>query len=396
MAARGGTALVSRRSDALVLGMARQEQAVDRSALATRTGLTPQAVSNVLARLTSAGLLEPLGVRRSGVGKPPTMHQLRDTARQAVGAHVTRRGLRLTRVDLRGRVRSRLWYDLPRGFAPGAVLEKLRAGTRELRQAVHADGGDLVGVGIGMVGPLDQRLGVVRDAYGLEGWHDVPLRQLAEDVLGLPVLVDKDVSAAAAGQAWAQPGHDADTAVILIEAGVGAGLWLSGAVHRGRHTNAGEFGHTVIDLHGPRCVCGRDGCLEVVHDTALERGDVAGAASAIAVGALNIVEALDVRGIVLAGSDFLRHEEIYLGAVTDAINRYRPASDWRRVDVSAAAHGQDCVAAGAGAQILQQLYFSASPPDSGPPVFSVPAASDLPPTLGGAPEWCASRSSLTC
>jgi predicted NBD/HSP70 family sugar kinase len=367
MATRGGADLVARRSDALVLGMARQQQAVDRTALATRTGLTPQAVSNVLARLTSAGLLEPLGVRRNGVGKPPTLHHLRDTARQAIGAHVTRRGLRLTRVDLRGRVRSRLWYDLPHGFAPGAVLEKLTAGTRQLRQAVDADGGSLVGVGIGMVGPLDQRLGVVRDAYGLEGWHDMPLQQMAQDALGLPVLVDKDVCAAAAGQAWAQPDHDGDTAVILIEAGVGAGLWLSGTVHRGHHTNAGEFGHTVIDLHGPRCVCGRDGCLEVIHNTALEREDVAGAAEAIAVGALNIVEALDVRGIVLAGSDFLRHADIYLDAVTDAINRYRPASTWRRVEVSAAAHGEDCVAAGAGAQILQQLYFSALPPDPEPP-----------------------------
>jgi len=150
--------------------------------------------------------------------------------------------------------------------------------------------------------------------------------------------------------------------VILIEAGVGAGLWLSGTVHRGHHTNAGEFGHTVIDLHGPRCVCGRDGCLEVIHYAALEREDVAGAATAIAVGALNIVEALDVRRIVLAGSDFLRHDDIYLDAVTDAINRYRPASAWRCVEVSAAAHGEDCVAAGAGAQILQQLYFSASGP----------------------------------
>jgi predicted NBD/HSP70 family sugar kinase len=264
----------------------------------------------------------------------------------------------LTRVDLRGRVRSRLWFDLPRAFAPGVVLEKLEAGTRQLRQAVDAEGGSLVGVGIGMVGPLDQRLGVVRDAYGLEGWHDTPLRQLAQDILGLPVLVDKDVSAAVAGQAWAQPDHDADTAVIMIEAGVGAGLWLSGAVHRGHHTNAGEFGHTVIDLHGPRCVCGRDGCLEVIHNTALERGDVAGAAKAIAVGALNIVEALDVRGIVLAGADFLRHDDVYLAAVTEAINRYRPASQWRGVDVSAAAHGEDCVAAGAGARVLQQLYFS--------------------------------------
>jgi predicted NBD/HSP70 family sugar kinase len=374
MATRGGADLVARRSDALVLTAARQQQAVDRTALATRTGLTPQAVSNVLARLTSAGLLEPLGVRRNGVGKPPTVHQLRDTARQAVGAHVTRRGLRLNRVDLRGRVRSRLWYDLPPAFTPEAALEKLTTGTRQLRQAVDEDGGNLVGVGIGMVGPLDQRLGVVRDAYGLNGWHDVPLRQLAQDILRLPVLVDKDVSAAAAGQVWAQPGHDADTAVIMIEAGVGAGLWLGGAVHRGHHTNAGEFGHTVIDLHGPRCVCGRDGCLEAVHYAALERGDVAGAAKAIAVGALNIVETLDVRRIVLAGSDFLRHDENYLDAVTNAINRYRPASTWRWVEVSAAAHGEDCVAAGAGAQILQQLYFSASPPDLEPSPSSTTAA----------------------
>jgi predicted NBD/HSP70 family sugar kinase len=374
MATRGGTDLVARRSDALVLGVVRKQQAVDRAALATRTGLTPQAISNVLARLTSAGLLEPLGVRRSGVGKPPTVHRLRETARQAVGAHVTRRGLRLTRVDLRGHVRSRLWYDLPHAFAPEAVLEKLEAGVRQLRQAVDADGGNLVGVGIGMVGPLDRRLGVVRDAYGLEGWHDVPLQQMARDVLGLPVLVDKDVSAAVTGQAWAQPDHDADTAVILIEAGVGAGLWLSGTVHRGHHTNAGEFGHTVIDLNGPRCVCGRDGCLEVIHNTALASEDIAGAAKAIAVGALNIVEVLDVSGIVLAGSDFLRHEEIYLNAVTGVINRYRPASRWRSVEVGAAAHGQDCVAAGAGAQILQQLYFSAALPDPALSPFSNPAA----------------------
>ena len=373
MATRGGADLVARRSDALVLGVVRQQQAVDRSALATRTGLTPQAVSNVLARLTSAGLLESPGVRRHGVGKPPAVHRLRDTARQAVGAHVTRRGLRLNRVDLRGRVRSRLWYDLPHAFTPAAVLEKLEAGTLRLREAVDADGGNLVGVGIGMVGPLDQRLGVVRDAYGLRGWHDVPLQQMAHDALALPVLVDKDVSAAVAGQAWAQPGHDADTAVILIEAGVGAGLWLDGAVHRGHHTNAGEFGHTVIDLHGPRCVCGRDGCLEVIHSTALDSGDVAGAANAIAVGALNLVEALDVRSIVLAGADFLRHGEIYLAAVTDAINRYRPASKWRGVEVGAAAHAEDCVAAGAGAQILQQLYFSAAPPNPKPSPAGTPA-----------------------
>ena len=53
----------------------------------------------------------------------------------------------------------------------------------------------LVGVGIGMVGPLDYRLGVVRDAHGLRHWHDVPLRDLAAARLGVPVIVDKDTTA---------------------------------------------------------------------------------------------------------------------------------------------------------------------------------------------------------
>ena len=83
MATRGGADRVARRSDALVLRVVRQQKAVDRTALATRTGLTPQAVSNVLARLTSAGLLEPLGVRRNGVGKPPGRPSVRTSLGEA-------------------------------------------------------------------------------------------------------------------------------------------------------------------------------------------------------------------------------------------------------------------------------------------------------------------------
>ena len=198
------------------------------------------------------------------------------------------------------------------------MVERVGVGTERLGAQIDGEGGTLVGVGIGMIGPLDHRAGVVRDAYALKGWADVPLRELAEAGLGIPVLLDKDVTAAASGQAWAL-GHEADdTALILIEAGVGAGLWLRDAAYRGAHTNAGEFGHAVVDLHGPHCRCGRDGCLEAVHEAALDEGDVEAAAHAIAVGALNLVETLDVRHVVLGGTDFLRHEREYLDAVGGA------------------------------------------------------------------------------
>jgi predicted NBD/HSP70 family sugar kinase len=364
MTTRGGADQVGRRSEVNVLDVARRFETVDRTTLAAETGLTPQAVSNVLGRLTAAGLVEANGTRRGGVGKPATVYRMREASRQAVGVHVTRRGVRLARVDLRGNVRSHLWFDLEPGFSPADVVGVVGAGTTELGTAIEAEGGTMTGVGIGMIGPLDHRRGIVRDAYALSGWNDVPLGELAEEGLGIPVLLDKDVAAAAAGQAWAL-GHEADdTALILIEAGVGAGLWLRDAAYRGAHTNAGEFGHAVVDLHGPHCVCGRDGCLEAVHDAAIAAGDLEAAADAIAVGALNLVETLDVRHVVLGGTDFLRHEREYLDAVSAQIERHRPGSSWREVAVCPAFHREQSVAAGAGAQVLQRFCFD---PEAGAP-----------------------------
>src|ERR1700710_2915656 len=95
MTTRGGTDRIGRRSEVLVLDATRRGEAVDRASLATQTELTPQAVSNVLPRLTEAGLVETAGTRSSGVGKPATVYRMRDAARQAGGVHVTRRGGRL-------------------------------------------------------------------------------------------------------------------------------------------------------------------------------------------------------------------------------------------------------------------------------------------------------------
>jgi predicted NBD/HSP70 family sugar kinase len=357
MKARGGADLIGRRSEVLVLDAARRAETVDRASLAARTELTPQAVSNVLTRLTGAGLIETAGTRSSGVGKPAIVYRMRDAARQAVGVHVTRRGVRLAQVDLRGNVGARLWFDLEPDFGPEALIERIREGTEQLGGTIAAEGGTLVGVGIGMIGPLDHARGIVRDAYSPRGWHDVPLCEMASAALDVPVVLDKDVTAAAAGQAWAFGPDADDTALILIEYGVGAGLWLRDAAFRGAHTNAGEFGHTVVELDGPRCICGRDGCVEAVHKAALAAGDIEAAAKVIAVGALNLVETLDLAHVVLTGTDFLRHERTYLDAVAATIERHRPEASWRAVAVGTAAHGPDSVAAGAGAQVLQRYVF---------------------------------------
>ncbi|WP_430787932.1 ROK family protein [Actinoplanes sp. G11-F43] len=339
-------------NESLVLAVARAIPAFERGHVAKATGLTPQAVSKVLARLLDDGVVAPAGVRRPATGRAAGVYELVPDSRHAIGAHVSRRTLRLALTDLAGTVLDAAVVPLPADFTPDQLIEALSGQVKKLRGGYDR----LTGVGIGMIGPLDHAAGTVRDAHRLRHWHDVPLAALAHRALGLPVHVDKDVTAGVTAEAWRRGPAFRDAALIMVESGVGAGLWLGGSAHRGAHTNAGEFGHTVIQIDGPPCVCGRHGCLEAMHDQAVRAGDVDLAARVLGVGVVNLLQTLDLGHVVLAGTDLLQHGEVYREAVTRAVRTQVPRADWLTVDVSLSALGENAIAAGAAMQILDARY----------------------------------------
>jgi predicted NBD/HSP70 family sugar kinase len=343
-------------NEALVLGVVRGLPGFDRAAVAAATGLTPQAVSKVLARLIDQGFVVPDGVVRRGVGKPRISYRVVPTSRYALGAHVGRRSLRLVLTDFVGDVVASEATALPHDFTPDQLLAALRETHDGLVRDHRLAPGRIVGVGVGMVGPLDHARGIVRDAHRLRHWHDVPLRELTEEALGLPALLDKDVTAAVTGEAWRRGTELRHAALIMVQSGIGAGLWLDGAAYRGAHTNAGEFGHTVIELDGPQCVCGRRGCLEIVHDTAADAGDLERASRVLSIGIVNLLQTVDVDHVVLAGTDLLGHADLYLAEVRRAVRTEVPRADWLPVEVSLSALGEDAIAAGAAMQVLNARF----------------------------------------
>jgi predicted NBD/HSP70 family sugar kinase len=310
-----------------VLGLVRKG-ALSRADISAAVQLTPQAVSKIVARLISAGLLEETGaVRAGGRGKPRMSLQLRADGARAYGAHVDRDELRVVLLDLTGGVVSSSVVPLPALFTPDDVLDAL--------VPLVQPGERVLGLGIGIAGPLDFPSGVV-DPNGLPGWKGVPLRALAEERLGLPVVVDKDTNAAVLAEAWQRPMRDA--AVVYAGTGLGAGLLLGGEVHRGARSGAGEFGHTTIQLDGPLCVCGRRGCVEAVHALAgVDAPKVLGAA------VTNLVQLLDLDQIVLSGRSVLEAQDAYLAAMPE-------------VEVSVTSYGADLVPVGAGLLILGELF----------------------------------------
>ncbi|MFC0432619.1 ROK family transcriptional regulator [Kutzneria buriramensis] len=300
---------------AVVLDLIRRRDGISRVDLANSSGLTAQAVSKIVTRLIDGGLVAESGQVAPTVGRPTTLLRLVPSARHAIGVHLDRDELRLVLVDLAGRV-------IAAEHRPGLVasIGELAEPIRALASTV--DSATLAGVGVGCPGPVDHRTGVLHRANRLPGWENAELGPMLTAALELPVIVDKDTNAAVLAELWATD-VPRQTAMIYVGTGIGAGLVLDGRVYRGARTNAGEFGHMIIALDGPACVCGRRGCLEALCGPAavvaraagepvpeslvltrfaqLDHAEVDWAGDILGVAVKDLVNLLDLDRVVLAG-----------------------------------------------------------------------------------------------
>lgn len=240
----------------------RADGGLSRVELSRATGLAPQTVSNICRRLLERGLVAETGKSGGTRGKPRTILQLNPGGRYAVGVHLDPAVITCVLLDLSGAVVADARLTTPPATDPDAVITVIAAAIEQLVAGVERT--LLLGVGIAAPGPVDLDRGTVVDPPNLAGWRRVPLRDAVRDATGLPVLLDKDVTAAAVAEMWAGgPGGTGTFLVLYLGTGLGAGLVLRGEVVRGTSGNAGELGHIVTDPGGASCPCGSRGCVAV-------------------------------------------------------------------------------------------------------------------------------------
>jgi len=120
------------------------------------------------------------------------------------------------------------------------------------------------GVGCAIPGPLDRRTGMVLLSPNL-GWRNVPFAAILSEACRLPVALDDDARCAAIGEWWRGERQHAECILfVVVGTGIGGALIAHNQPIYGATDNAGEIGHTVVLVDGPRCSCGKRGCLEAV------------------------------------------------------------------------------------------------------------------------------------
>lgn len=263
---RGSNLLrVSGFNQAVVLDAVRRaHDGVSRVEIVQATGLSNQTVSNIVRRLLDQGLVKEGPKTVTGPGKPRTPLEINPCGRFAVGVHLDPSVMTFVILDLNGSVIARARNPMPSVAVPADTIRRMAAAIEDLISTAGVTRDRVLGVGIASPGPIDETSGIVVGPPLLVGWDTVPLREALREATALPVLLDKDVMAAAQAELWSSDAAKQENfALIYLGAGIGAGLVLNGEVLRGSSNNVGEIGHFSAGIDGPLCTCGRNGCVGV-------------------------------------------------------------------------------------------------------------------------------------
>ncbi|MGW2837782.1 ROK family protein [Streptomyces sp. NPDC001493] len=393
---RGPLAQLRRGHEERVLGLLRRHGQLSRAELGRLSGLSRTTLYDIVATLVAGGAVVP-GAADPGPrkrGRPVEHLTLDPAAGQALGIDFARRSVHVAAANVAHEMIGSA--SLPH---PPDLPWEGRVDLAEKLVASLADGalrlsalGATGAVGVGVVGPV--RRTETEDARAAEGHrvtrpgggHGGPLTDLVELLtsrFGAPVLIDNNTRLAALAEAtWGAAAGSRDVLYLRLSHGVGGGLVVNGALHRGVDGLAGELGHITADPAGGPCECGGTGCLETVASVGAvlaayrERGgkarDFAGFLAALEdgdtvaedvlrragtfVGAVlaSVVGALGPSTIVLGG-ELAEAGDALLGPVADALDAHVLPLARDRVTLRPAALGE---AGGAHGGVALALHES--------------------------------------
>jgi glucokinase-like ROK family protein len=148
---------------------------------------------------------------------------------------------------------------------PLPILDRVKALLSELLDEQAASPMDVLAIGVGVPGPVEQASGLLTAPPIMPGWDRFPIRDSFAGEYAAPIFVDNDVNVMALGEHWGGVAKGVDDMIFVkIGTGIGSGIIIGGHLHRGTQGCAGDFGHICVEPEGPLCSCGNAGCLEAM------------------------------------------------------------------------------------------------------------------------------------
>lgn len=246
----------------LVLAEIRNRSGVSRAELSHFIGLSKGGLTPIVQELLELGLIQEQARLSEGTGRRPVGLTICPDRCACLSLDWSRRGIEGALVDFSGTILTTRRILFRKDEPLAEALEQLRGLGADL--LAQAGSTPVVGVGLVAPGPIHPDTGMILSPPHFHGWRDIPVKQVLESAFSLPVWVENNSRAHALAERDYGVGKILSSFFhIVVDEGIGGALVLEGLVSSGAHGMGGEIGHVSLDLNGPRCPCGNQGCAEL-------------------------------------------------------------------------------------------------------------------------------------
>lgn len=250
-----------------ILAYIQAHQPVSGIAIAEDLGVEASTVSRILRVLHEESLIESRGIGSAGRrgGRRPHLWGINPEGLYFIGVEVEVASVGVVVMDLSGSIHFRQRRAVVKPIDPKTGLKLIEEMVREALDSGPADRSRIKGVGVAVPGRVNSLLGESVFAVNLDQWTHVPIGDMIETTFNIPARVEHDIRAMLHGESWFGVASSHENSIFVgLRAGIGMALMVRGRVYQGAKEFAGDVGHVVVDPAGPKCVCGRRGCLEVL------------------------------------------------------------------------------------------------------------------------------------
>src|SRR5918995_3703254 len=258
--------LVEDRVQAEIMAYVRAEAGpISRARLIEALNSSRGKISAEVARLVEKGLLAEKGLAQSDGGRRSSLLGISPSGGLIAAVDIGATSIDVALTTLGSELLARRGEPADVRDGPLSTLDRVKFLLSELLDEQAANARDVLAIGVGVPGPVEQASGLLTVPPIMPGWDRFPIREAFAGEYAAPVFVDNDVNVMALGEHWGGVASGVDNLLFVkIGTGIGGGIIADGRLYRGIQGCAGDIGHICVDPEGPACTCGNRGCLEAM------------------------------------------------------------------------------------------------------------------------------------
>ena len=249
-----------------VIRALRRQGNISRIDISNVTGWSKAKATQEIRSLIEQGYLVEKGEGASKGGRKPRLLFINNELGYIAGIDIGATSVDLALADVCGKILQRRSEPADVRQPPDVVLGRCAEILCEMTVAQECRPGQVLGIGVGVPGPVDFTHAVLVAPPLMPDWENFGIRDFFKKTFASAfVAVDNDVNIMALGEQRYGAGMNIDHFIFVkVGTGIGAGIISNGKIHRGNDGSAGDIGHICVDKQGPICRCGNRGCLEAM------------------------------------------------------------------------------------------------------------------------------------